>query len=170
MLGGSGRRREASGVCTVGSILSWQGSQANSTLLIRAGVAAFFTLAKDRDVTLDENNRDLHVSQRKHRRLLAGFPKLMAGAFPSGQGRRVLPGSLWPDGPVPSPDSARGAGNGTGQSEGATQEWVNGCLVFHAPASPQTTTRRETGQARARTKPVAHLQRGRGSLIPPSPR
>lgn len=54
--GSSGRRREVSGVCTVGSVPSWQAAQANITLLIRAAVAASLTLAKDLDVTLDKNN------------------------------------------------------------------------------------------------------------------
>lgn len=73
----------------------------NSTLLIRVGAAASLTLAKDLHVRLDENNIDLHVPQRKHRRLLAAFLKLMAGAFPPGLGSWVLPGSLQPKGLVP---------------------------------------------------------------------
>ena len=40
---------------------------------------------------------------RPRGRLLAGFPKPMAGAFPFGQGRQVLLGSLWLDAPVSKP-------------------------------------------------------------------
>lgn len=54
--------------------------------------------------------------------------------------------------------------------EGAAREWVNGCLVLRTLAYPHTTTRNKAGQAGATTKPLAHLQRGRGSLTPPSPR
>jgi len=73
----------------VGSVRSWQGPQANSTLLIRAGVAASLTHAKDLDVTVDKNNRDLRASQRK---AACWLPKADGWSFPLWTGQAGAPG------------------------------------------------------------------------------
>lgn len=85
------------------SVRSWQGPQANRIPWMRAGVAASAALAKSLDVTLNKNNQDLHVSPENHQKLFAGFLKLVADAFPFGQGTQVVLGSLCRNGLVPKP-------------------------------------------------------------------
>lgn len=88
----------------MGSVPSWQAAQANITLLIRAAVAASLTLAKDLDVTLNENN-----CPEKAADAACCLPKANGLCPHTWTGQAGALGSPWPNGLVPKPCLCQGS-------------------------------------------------------------
>lgn len=63
--GGSGRRRAVHGVCTVGSVLSWQGQQANSTLDDKSGCCSFLNACQGPGCYARTKTTESYISPRE---------------------------------------------------------------------------------------------------------